>query len=185
MPWVVADFFSSFIVAISVGKSVLIIKETKKLLSRLKWNANQCWILRIFMAYLVAQIGWCHSDRSSLVFASSWGSSNCFFPEKSHFVFKCSVCAYPTFCGPVDCSLPGSSVHGIFQARILERVAISYSRGSSWPRVCFLCLLHWQADSLPLAPHGRPMYLNVLGSSSWMIKRKKCSQDNAMQTVDL
>ena len=32
------------------------------------------------------------------------------------------------------CSLPGSSVHGIFQARILERVAISYSRGSSQPR---------------------------------------------------
>ena len=32
------------------------------------------------------------------------------------------------------CSPPGSSVHGIFQARILEWVAISYSRGSSWPR---------------------------------------------------
>ena len=31
----------------------------------------------------------------------------------------------------MDCSLPGSSVHGIFQARILEQVAISYSRGSS------------------------------------------------------
>ena len=35
---------------------------------------------------------------------------------------------------PMDCRLPGSSVHGIFQARILEWVAISYSRGSSWPR---------------------------------------------------
>ena len=34
----------------------------------------------------------------------------------------------------MDCSPPGSSVHGIFQATILERVAISYSRGSSWPR---------------------------------------------------
>ena len=34
----------------------------------------------------------------------------------------------------MDCSLPGSSVHGIFQARILEGVAISCSRGSSWPR---------------------------------------------------
>ena len=39
-----------------------------------------------------------------------------------------------TLCDPVDCSLPGSSVHGIFQARILEWVAISFSRGSSWPR---------------------------------------------------
>ena len=40
----------------------------------------------------------------------------------------------PTLCDPTDCSLPGSSVHGIFQARILERVAISFSRGSSPPR---------------------------------------------------
>ena len=35
-----------------------------------------------------------------------------------------------TLCDPMDCSLPGSSVHGILQARILEWVAISYSRGS-------------------------------------------------------
>ena len=34
----------------------------------------------------------------------------------------------------MDCSLPGSSVHGILQARILERVAIPFSRGSSRPR---------------------------------------------------
>ena len=37
-------------------------------------------------------------------------------------------------CDPVDCSLAGSSVHGILQARILEWVAISFSRGSSRPR---------------------------------------------------
>ena len=40
----------------------------------------------------------------------------------------------PTLCSPVDCSPPHSSVHGIFQARILEWAAISFSRGSSWPR---------------------------------------------------
>ena len=34
------------------------------------------------------------------------------------------------FCNPVDCNLPGSSVHGIFQARVLEWVAISFSRSS-------------------------------------------------------
>ena len=39
-----------------------------------------------------------------------------------------------TLCDPMDYSLPGSSVHGIFQARILESVAISFSRGSFWPR---------------------------------------------------
>ena len=38
-------------------------------------------------------------------------------------------------CNPIDCSLPGSSVHGILQARILDWVAIYFSRGSSWPRV--------------------------------------------------
>ena len=37
----------------------------------------------------------------------------------------------PTLCDPMDCSLPHSSVHGIFQARVLEWVAISFSRGSS------------------------------------------------------
>ena len=36
-----------------------------------------------------------------------------------------------TLCDPTDCSLPGSSVHGIFQARVLEWVAISFSKGSS------------------------------------------------------
>ena len=41
----------------------------------------------------------------------------------------------PTLCNPMDCNLPGSSVHGIFQARrVLEWVAISFSRGSEQPR---------------------------------------------------
>ena len=40
----------------------------------------------------------------------------------------------PTLYNPMDCSPPGSSVHGILQARILEWVAISFSRGSSRPR---------------------------------------------------
>ena len=42
--------------------------------------------------------------------------------------------SYPTLCDPMDCNPPGSSVHEIFQARILEWVAISFSRGSSQPR---------------------------------------------------
>ena len=42
----------------------------------------------------------------------------------------------PTFCDPVDCNPPGSSVLGILQARILEQVAISFSRGSSLSRDC-------------------------------------------------
>ena len=39
-----------------------------------------------------------------------------------------------TLCNPMNCSLSGSSVHGIFQARVLEWITISFSRGSSWPR---------------------------------------------------
>ena len=39
-----------------------------------------------------------------------------------------------TLCDPMDCSLPGSSVHGIFQAIVLEWIAISFSRGSSQHR---------------------------------------------------
>ena len=40
----------------------------------------------------------------------------------------------PTLCDTMDYSLPGSSVHGIFQARMLEQVAISYTRRSSQPK---------------------------------------------------
>ena len=40
----------------------------------------------------------------------------------------------PTLCYPMECSLPGSSVVGILQARILEWVAMPSSRGSAWPR---------------------------------------------------
>ena len=72
-------------------------------------------------------------------------------------VHACSVVS--DSCDPADCSLPGSSVHGILQARMLEWVAISSSRGSSQPRdrtivSCtgrwiLLLLSHWGS---PLAP---------------------------------
>ena len=50
----------------------------------------------------------------------------------------------PTLCNPVDCSPPGSAIHGILWARILEWVAISSSRGSSQPR-----------DWIQVSPHCR------------------------------
>ena len=60
----------------------------------------------------------------------------------------------------MDCSPPHSSLHRIIQARILEWVATSFSRGSSWPRdwTPLLRRLHWQAGSLPLAPPGKPQW---------------------------
>ena len=77
----------------------------------------------------------------------------------------CATDCVQLFVNPLDCILPGSSVHGIFQARILEWVAISSSRGSSLIQelnLCPLCLLFWQAHSLPLCHMGSPMCRCVL-----------------------
>ena len=50
-------------------------------------------------------------------------------------VCVCSVTkSCPTLCDPMDCCLPGCSVRGISQARMMEGVAISFFRGSSWPK---------------------------------------------------
>ena len=57
-------------------------------------------------------------------------------------MYACSVTeSCLTLCNPMDCSPPGSSVHGTFQARVLEWVAISFSRGSSQTRdwTCVSC----------------------------------------------
>ena len=62
-------------------------------------------------------------------------------------------------CNPVDLSPSGFSVHGLLQARVLEWIAISLSKASFWPQgliLLLLCLLHWQVDSLPLVPPGKP-----------------------------
>ena len=61
----------------------------------------------------------------------------------------------PTLCDPMDCSPPGSSVHGILQARILEWVAMPSSRGSSQPGI-EPGSPALQADSLPAEPAGEP-----------------------------
>ena len=59
------------------------------------------------------------------------------------------------FCDPMDCSPPDSSIHGIFQARILEWVAIFYSRGSSWlrDRTWVSCVGFFTTE-----PSGKPIY---------------------------
>ena len=60
-----------------------------------------------------------------------------------------------TLCDPADCSPPGSSIPGSFQARILEWVAISFSRGSSWSQGLNQCLQHWR-QALPSEPPEKP-----------------------------
>ena len=66
-----------------------------------------------------------------------------------------------TLCDPMDCSLPGSSVHGILQARILQWVALPFSRGFSQPRdqtqvscICRRILYH-------LSQQGKPKYIYI------------------------
>ena len=61
------------------------------------------------------------------------GSSFCITPwHQLGAFFGVQLC--PTLCNLMDCSPPGSSVHGILQTRILEWVAMPSSRGASWPR---------------------------------------------------
>ena len=76
--------------------------------------------------------------------------------------FRLCVCmlliqSCPTLCDPMDCNLPGSSVHEILQARIQEWVAISFSRGSFESGSPEL-----QADSLPSEPPRKPPIFSLL-----------------------
>ena len=73
-----------------------------------------------------------YESMSSSVLSLPYGSTETF----KHDYWKDDMCAQssPTLCNPMDYSQPGSSVYGIFQARILEWVAISYSRVSFQPR---------------------------------------------------
>ena len=70
-----------------------------------------------------------------------------------HFLLQCMKVksqsevaqSCPTLCDPRDCSLPGSSVHGIFQAGVLEWVAIAFSAKYVWRDKQFLC--RWRSGS--------------------------------------
>ena len=66
-----------------------------------------------------------------------------------------------TLCNPMDCSPPGSSVHGILQERIMEWVAIPFSR-SSWPRDRTMCLPHCRQILYHLSHQGSPFISLVL-----------------------
>ena len=82
-------------------------------------------IIYAFYRYIRGNSPWCFFQR----FLHSWDLLLNHFESESEVAQSCL-----TLCDPVDCSPPGSSVHGILQARILKWVAISSSRGSSQPR---------------------------------------------------
>ena len=66
----------------------------------------------------------------------------------------CCCCLVTTLCDPTDSSPPGSSVHGLLQARTLEWVAMPFSRGIFLTQGSDPHLLHWQVDSSPLSRQG-------------------------------
>ena len=76
---------------------------------------------------------------------------------------------YLLFCDPMDYSLPSTSIHGIFQARVLECVAISFPRGSSQPRdqtqvscIAGRCFTVWVVRrNLPVKPSSPPFSLKI------------------------
>ena len=79
--------------------------------------------------------------------------------------------SYSDVCNPMDCSLPGSSVQGIFQARILEWVAMPFSRGSFWPRdwtlVFYVSCIGRQV--LYLGPNKINIYQGASESHKWKL----------------
>ena len=80
--------------------------------------------------FLRSQVRWSGIPISLRIFHSLlWSTQSEALKWRSEVTQSC-----PTLCNPMDYSLPGSSIHGIFQASILEWVAISSSRRSSWPR---------------------------------------------------
>ena len=83
---------------------------------------------------------------------------------------SCSVAqSCLTLCDPMDCILPGSSAHGILQARILEWVAISSSRGSSQPRdrTCVSCASCPAGGFFTTEPSGKPFRTENHTKKKW------------------
>ena len=106
-------------------------------------------------------------------------------------IFKCQIftwikhlcCWYlvaklcSTLYNPMNCSLPGSSVHDISQAKILEWVGCHFLPWGTFPtQVLNLCLLHWQADSLPLSHRGR-LLKHLISPQKWFMNVSLCCKE--------
>ena len=118
------------------------------------WSQKATYIINIFGMY------WNFVDYNMAIlwfFSSDLDRRFNLCYQDSVFTFIRSVCVCAqlnlTLCNPMDYSLPSSSVCGIFQARKLEQLGISYFRVSSWPRdqTCVSCVsCIGKVDSLPL-----------------------------------
>ena len=81
-------------------------------------------------------------------------------PEMFMFILVAQLC--PTLCNPMDCNLPGPSVHGILQARILEWVPIAFLQRvfpTQESNLCLLQLLHCRRF-FTAEPLGKPRYVS-------------------------
>ena len=132
---------------------------------------------------------WCHilnsvtekfMSETTWVYESFFSNVNIMTSKyRTNISIECLCCAQAclTLCSPTDCGLSGSSVHGIFQARILEQVAISFSRASSQPRdrTCISLSPALQVDSLPLVPPEKPNWMSSI-QSKWVVNIKHSLQ---------
>ena len=96
-----------------------------------------------------------------------WGQIKFYtFIEMTILVLESEVTqSCPTLCDPMGCSLPGFSIHGISQARILEWLASSFTRGSSQPRNWTRGSCIGRQISLPLSHQGSPRGLKKINES--------------------
>ena len=132
------------------------------------------WPDRVFWCLLVALLWWqvahilrhfFEGKRNSFWRKGAWGATFCRADADSFAscAFK-SLQSCPTLCNPMGCSPPGSSVHGILQARMNTGVhchtllQIFPTQGSNLP---LLHLLHWQAGSWPPVPPGNYWCLGI------------------------
>jgi len=92
-------------------------------------------------------------------------------------LFLCLVLCFVRLCNPLDHSLPGSSVHGIFQTRILEQVAISSSVGSSWfrHRICASCVSCIGRQVIYPLSHTQ-IYRHIIRDSRWLSGKESTCQ---------
>ena len=133
-------------------KRITILCEPKIILSpsignRVLWKANT----QSTQAYKVCNTHWMSTSDMEEKAVEKWKCN-------TRLCYVLSCFSHVWLCDPMDCSPPGSSVHGILQVRILEWVAIRFSRGSSWPRdwTCISCSSCIAGRLFTSEPPGKP-----------------------------
>ena len=134
-------------------------------------------VIRWLVSFIPSLILFYACSKLHLVRSHTCGAGNWYSAEYMTLCVCVCVCVLvthlrPALCSPMDCSSPGSSIHGITQARILEWVATPFSRGSSQPRGQTQ-VFALGANSLPSEPPGKPtwhsLFLNLKAKSISLI----------------